>query len=183
MNLVHYRYSGGRPTSADLTSLLGSISAGFGINQQAVVPIGTVLHTIQAVDIQGTDGQQALVQIDKAGTKTGQSTSAASCYMMGLKINQRYRGGHPRTYFPGGVVTDMADTQHWATASANAFLTAFGTWMQGISGLQVGSTLVGNQCVVSRFRHKVLLDPPVVYDVISRTALTRIASQRKRLVG
>lgn len=183
MNVLHYRYSGARPSSADLTSLCGIISTGYGASQQALFHLGSVLHTIQAVDIQGTDGQQGITQVDKAGTKAGTPSPASASFMMGLKINQRYRGGHPRLYFPGGITIDQADTQHWTTAFTSAALTALGTWLQGISGQTVGGTQIGNQCVVSRFRHLVPLDPPVVYDVISRTSLQRIAQQRKRLIG
>jgi hypothetical protein len=50
------------------------------------------------------------------GTRTGATLGAQVAFVISGEIFRRYRGGHPRNYFPFGVDTDSYDARSWHTA-------------------------------------------------------------------
>lgn len=94
---------------------------------------------------------------------------------------RRYKGGHPRSYIPGVVQSDLQDGTTFTNACVTAYTTAAATLRTNINSHNIPSTGVLNLVTVSRVKNKVLLDPPLVYAVSAPLVDNRIDSQRRRL--
>lgn len=121
------------------------------------------------------------------GTDTGdfadQPYPANVSAAISWSIQQRYRGGHPRTYLPGIPSSQFADNTtlqaSWITAvqnSANQFHQTVNAYASGT----ISSLLLGT---VSFVRAKAWRSPPVFRSYVLNGAFvdSRIDSQRRRL--
>lgn len=82
------------------------------------------------------------------GTATGSMSTLAASLMISHRSNQRYRGGHGRTYFPGGPSSDTANSDTWSTAPVNSWTTAFNNWRDAIySALTAGGVSQPQLCI------------------------------------
>jgi len=108
--------------------------------------------------------------------------SAAVCVTW--KIGKRYRGGHPRTYFPPpGDVAMTASVNSWDQDFIDQYHTAAGNFRQAMQQVTVTP---GDLCCVHRYRTLeagvvTTLDPPQVSRFIDHDVDNRIDSQRRRL--
>jgi hypothetical protein len=100
---------------------------------------------------------------------------------MSYQVALRYRGGHPRTYFPGMPATAMSNAQNWLGTSVTNATTAWKNWLQSISGFTAGSTSVASQCMVSYVHGGNPRVTPAVYPLASWNGKPGIATQRRRL--
>jgi hypothetical protein len=183
MNVLHYRYSGTPPAATDLNGFCSAFGTGFGTNAKALFATNTTLTTLIATDLQGNTGQQGTSSPGQAGTDIRTVMPASACVVQSHKVNARYRGGHPRTYWPPGVTAQMQDTQHWIASWVAGANTTLNTWLASVVSQTFGGTTIGNLCAVSYYHDKVLRPTPLVLDVVASSTLTRIGQQRKRLVG
>jgi hypothetical protein len=99
---------------------------------------------------------------------------------MNLHVNARYRGGHPRIYFPGAGDNHNNDGLHWVASYVSGFNSAMITFLASLNGFSSGATTFGQQCVVSYYHDKALRPIPLVLDVTSWTTNNGLASQRRR---
>lgn len=123
------------------------------------------------------------------GVSTGPTVSgggssppaAGTAMLMSLAINSKYRGGHPRTYFPPPTSSDLADPQHWTTAIVGSQLTNAISVITTALAHSSATALGISHHVVVRYRSgHTLLTVPEVFTVQSWTINTPVASQRRR---
>ena len=127
------------------------------------------------------DGQSGTAQANHPGTSIEGIVSAGVSLVQRFHVNARYRGGHPRAYFPGMTHSYMASQQQWSAAAATAANTSLTSFLASIVGFITGTTNVGQQVAVSYHQNKALRPVPLVLPVISWTVNTSIGSQRRRL--
>lgn len=118
-----------------------------------------------------------------AGTQSGVALPNNCATCITWHVQQRYRGGHPRTYLPPPAATSIATTVQWAdthrtgtTSSANQFHSAInGITHGGLSDLHLGT--------VSFVLRNAWRTPPVFRDYVLNTAQVdaRIDTMRRRL--
>jgi len=109
------------------------------------------------------------------------------------KINSRYRGGHPRTYWALGVDADISNETSWSTSLVTGIVPAINTFVTGVSG--AAYTVAGQTLglVIPRYTYMITDDTAHkkylrerngllgVFPVIGHEALVKIGSQRRRL--
>jgi hypothetical protein len=138
-------------------------------------------------DLQGNDGQQGSAASTQAGTGGIPPEAASASFVVHLLVNARYRGGHPRVYFPPLGNSYLQDSQTWQAAAVTPVFSALDTWLNALPGFSSGGCVVGLQCAVSYYNKAVNPTPPhlrpspLVLDVTSRTPRAKIGSQRRRL--
>lgn len=178
----HYRYSGSPPFANDLNAMAAAIGNAISVQLLAQLPTTTVFNSAVCTDLQGNSGQQGSATFTKSGSGGASIVPASACVLQQLHINARYRGGHPRSYWPGFIPTLMADSQHWATTNLNTYNQEAQKVQIAPVGQTYGTMTVQAQCVVSYYHNKALRPTPLVLDVVSRTMTNAlIASQRGRL--
>lgn len=115
--------SGTGLTNAQAAAMATAISSSYGTNLKTLARGSTSLTSVKVTGLTSpTDGfgEDATVI---AGTRTGNQLSASQAILQSLHLERRYRGGHPRTYWPFGTDGDLDTPQLWEPT----FVTAVGT--------------------------------------------------------
>jgi hypothetical protein len=188
-------YTGTPPTSAQLATFADVIAVS---EATQFGPLMSGLYTMNPVnceDLSSATGAVASGVISNAGSRAGGALAPGTALMLQFLIARRYRGGKPKIFLPLGVTTDVTAAGVWAgailaTASAgwsSMIATAIaGPWAGGVITGQVnvsyynGFTVVTNP-VTHRARNvPTLRGAPTVDPVVSVSAETGLASQRRR---
>lgn len=124
-NIIHYRYSGSRPTSAELGNLLADVELSIINEYEDFVCLGTVWYEVDAADIHDAGGafaSRAINRVAAGGTQVFPG-NVSHCLTKRTGLRGRsYRGRFylidlPEDYFNGDdmnvfylpVVTQLAD--------------------------------------------------------------------------
>jgi hypothetical protein len=189
-------YVGSAPTVAQLNTYAADISATWGADIAPSCTGDRKLTKVVVTDLTSSTAAVGEWVGSIAGTDLGQELPASMCVLSSLVIARRYRGGHPRIYWPMGAQPDMQDSQTWKSSSVTTFTTAINNfmmnvkafvWPGGVSldlnnvsyyeGFTVHTGTTGRARNVSTVRLA-----PVTDVVLSLDVRLGIASQRKRLL-
>lgn len=192
----YYEYSGAAPTPTQATTFAGSCASSWASHCAALAHESVYLTSVEVTDLSSPSSAQGIVAVSDQGSKTGHELTADACLVEALLIGRRYRGGHPRSYWPFGESEDLSYPQQWLGAfltSCNTGLAALhsaieGDGWSGAGTLQLvsvpyykGFTVVTNP-VTGRARNVPTVQatpvPDVVTGIVSRE---NVGSQRRRL--
>jgi hypothetical protein len=186
-NVLHYAYSGAAPTSTDCIAIASRLLNTPPNGYLALCPISTVLTSVAVTDLATNTGQQGLTTGSHPGTTPANTIMPASAaLLMSFKVNARYRGGHPRAYFPAMGHDSQATTKTWQATNVSTAETALISWLNSLNGFSAGSSQVGQQVAVSYYKGRdaqgkpIVRAVPVVLPIISWKCSANIASQRRR---
>lgn len=135
LSRIFLEYSGVAPTAAQLVTLADVFMTSFGTNIAEWFTPNNGLESVEMMDLSSPTG--AIGLSDSAavpGTRTGAPLPAATSVLINYGLDRRYRGGHPRTYVPALVATDLDDAQLWDSATLGDFLTAWTTFAESAVG-------------------------------------------------
>jgi hypothetical protein len=191
-------YTGTAPTNADLNEFCDDCMADYGTDLKGLAGVDTILESVSCIDLTSSTSASGLSSASPiTGTRAGGVLPAAIAALVSKEVHRRYRGGHPRTYWPFGTQTDMFDEQTWLVAFTAAVGTDYQSYISDIRGeVWAGATLTGEVNVsyysgftvhtgttgrarnVSTPRGSAIVD--VVVEIIARVGIAVI---RKRLLG
>lgn len=188
-NILHVQYTGGPPDTADLTSFCGALEASYNTNIKQFFDNQTILTKIQSTDLASTSGASGDWTGSIAGGETSAAVPANACVLMDYPSSYRYRGGHPRTYWPPFTSSDMLDQAHWSTSRVSTFTTSMQTFLGLLYSSTYSSFTAAGQCAVSYVNKAITpVAPhrrvtPLVMPITQNSWLvkTEIASQRRRI--
>lgn len=182
--VMHVAWTGTSPSVASLNSFANSLFGLWGANLAALYPPATILNTVTLTDLTTSTGNQGIsTTAPKAGTSGGAVEPANAAILVNYPSSFRYRGGHPRTYFPcpaAGVITNENTWASTVQTDVGNFMTALGT---DLNTLTNGGTTLAGQCAVSYYHALALRATPVVMPIANGvfTVVAKIASQRRRI--
>lgn len=193
VNVTHFTYGGGLPTSTDIESMCQNIWNSWVSDFIPNMPAQTSLVNITGTDLSSDTGATAEYNnagVPVAGTSVSGMVPLNSCMLISKFVARRYRGGHSRSYLPIGTTADLNDDGDWKATFATD---ARASWQDLVHNLQLGSPYgaisIGLECAVS-YVSKVV-NPvypyrravPLVMDIPDDgyTAQTKIATQRRRV--
>jgi hypothetical protein len=183
VNIFHIAYNGNPPSVADLNGLHSAIIASLDYiyNHNGAVSL-TVYQQI-LTDLSSDTGASAEYTDSTTGTVAGAVLPMSAAVVVSWPILRRYRGGHPRSYFPLGTADTLEGTStiDWqASFLTNVQNDALG-FMNGVgdyTGPNIGNTTLVN---VS-YRSGGSLRPTPLVDLLQHPiAKVRICTQRRRL--
>jgi hypothetical protein len=151
---LHYQYAG-TPDANALLNMANSIANSFygttalGGVMSSHVTIGNVTLTDLGHDLRP---QGIGYKAGATGNRAGGYLPASNCVVMNYKIGRRYRGGKPRSYFPWGTQTDLADAQTWTQSAYTAFVNAFTGIDTAIKGATSAGVSLTQQVNVSYYK-------------------------------
>jgi hypothetical protein len=147
----------------------------------------------EAIDL--TDAVQRIARTTTAavvGTNPNGVMAAGSSIMVSHHIAARFRGGHPRTYWPSLPVPSSNDGDVYTPATVSTFTTSYNNWRDAILAALTSAGVSGPVQCAPRYtysytadanKHKFLkertgyLGPfPIVQSVVSN----QVRSQRRR---
>jgi hypothetical protein len=189
-NILHVHYSGSVPDSATLSTWLSTIvepATATLFNDEGSTDLKGV--EIEAIDLSSPTGASATVTFTATGVRTGDFAPASACVISSWEIIRRYRGGHPRTYWPFGTAGTYAATSSklWDPGFIADVSLKLNTWTNLMTSGTVGSTTFDLLVNVSYIDKAINPVPPyrrttpVVDTLISHVEKQRICSQRRRL--
>lgn len=187
VNIFHFQYGGTAPTSADLLAWLGAHGThpsvfGAVFNHPAQwFPADVIWNEAKATDLSSPTSAAADQTDHIVGNFGGTGVTPSTCVLVNYKIARRYRGGHPRTYWPSFPNAKMATTRTWTelwSADFETDLVAFLAEIESAAWTGAGGMQLVN---VSYFSGHAVRVTPVV-DVVTAFAVSRvIATQRRRI--
>jgi hypothetical protein len=184
-NIFWIRNGGGTtPALSDLSAYAGLVYAAYATRFKALINNNTIIRKADLLYY----GPAGLViggaHVENTScTRTGTAMPANACPCISWSVQQRYKGGHPRTYLPSPETSDMVDMTSWTTAFTSAAQTAANNFLSDINALTQGAFTDSHLGVVSFVDNKQWRSPPVFRDFTPTAAAvdSRIDSQRRRL--
>lgn len=192
-----FRYTGGPPTDADLTTWSTTITTAWDAEMKGLHSSHVVLTGVKVTDLTSPTSAVGENLIDITGTRSGAPMGAENAVLISQQVHRRYRGGHPRMYLPLGVEGDLADAQTWGPTFRSAVETDRAAFLAAITGTLPSGLSSVVQCNVSYYagftvhtgttgRARNVSTPrssPLVDVVVAEIVRAGIAVIRKRLLS
>lgn len=179
-NIFHLQYTGTAPDVAGLNTLSSSMLNAWGTNFGPLVNTGVSLTGATATDLTNASAAQGSASGSTAGSRAGTPLSNAQAAVISWKVNMRWRGGHPRTYIPATVSSDIVGGRLFTDTYVTALTSAANTFRTSVNALTSGATTYKLVCL-RRIIDKVQQNPPVPLTINSALVDHRIDSQRDRM--
>lgn len=148
-----------------------------------------------AVDLSNSAGLSAVhVTPVTIGTLPNSLEPASLCAVTKNVIGARYRGGHPRTFWPLNVANNMSDESHWGPTPVSTIQTAVNNWFAAVETAAYTVSGAALQNVIVRYQytytndtvhHKWLKEkqpPATVFPCSQHIVQAQVGTQRRRLV-
>jgi len=193
---LHYKFTGTPPVAADLNTFASGVFAAWQNNQALSTHPTVTLKEVVVTDLTSATGAQGIHTGTAAGTAGGGQLPASAAVLVNYKVNRRYRGGKPRTYWPMGTDTDLNNPQTWLPASITNFNQRVQGFNSAVSALTWAGASISFPANVSYFQgFTVVTDPvtgrsrnipklrtsPVVDQISAIVVNATVGSQRRRL--
>jgi len=179
-NVMHVRYSGAAPSSANLVTLANAIGNAWATSLAPLAPTVVTLREIDIADLTSPTAAVGSASMTHAGTRTGSGFTAQVAMVGSWIAALRFRGGHFRQYWPFGVQTDQGSITTWSSAFQTAAQAGLESFRVAINALSVGTAtcqLVG----LSYFTAHALRPTPLPVPIDAVVVHGRIDTQRRRL--
>jgi hypothetical protein len=193
-----YQYTGGGATAVELNALATAIATSANTYLIPLMSSDRVLVAIEIVDLTNPSAPVGEAIVSHAGSRVGGILPASTAALESSEILRRYRGGHPRVYWPFGTQDDLADAQTWVAGSVTAFLNGLNShqadWF-GSAPVDLGSVnrvnvsyykgFMVHTGVTGRARNVSTVNPlgPIVDAVVGEVVRVGVAQIRRRLLG
>lgn len=128
------QYSGSAPSPTQLDDFCTSAVTIWGVDLQTMVNSSVELVGIDAEDLSSPTAAIGTAVAALVGSRSGATLPAGVAAVIQFKIARRYRGGHPRSYWPGAVTTDETTPQTWHTTYLTDLTSAYQSWISDLEG-------------------------------------------------
>jgi hypothetical protein len=179
-NIFHLQYTGTAPQVADLNALCTSVLSAYATNFMPLVNAGAALSNAVASDLTNSAAAQGTATNTTVGSRTGTALSNAQACVISWKINNRYRGGHPRSYLPATVASDIINGKNFQDAYVTAVNTAATAFRTALNAISISGASYKMVCL-RRTINKVTQNPAVPITIQTNLVDHRIDSQRDRM--
>jgi hypothetical protein len=172
----------GTPTVAQLQTAVNAWGGFWQTRLSALTNPNFTLDKLRLIYSNGTIEELVEGTVAVVGTLGSTTTMArSSSVVTGYGIASFYRGGKPRTYWPGLGRYDTGSETHWQPALVGDFTSAVTSLLADINGYTAtGITAVSLGCIRRRRLGSPIV-PPEFYPYLSVHGDTRICTQRRRL--
>lgn len=142
INRLYFAFSGATPTAALLNGFASTVGTQWNAHLAALAANGTSLTSVTVLDLSSATAAQGSSGTVYAGTRGAATFDSSTCALTTWPIGRRYRGGHPRTYWPFGISTDLLNAGAWTPAFQTAVNSGVQAFIGGIlSGGWTGATI------------------------------------------
>ncbi len=193
---LFYHYGGTAPTVSDLDTLETAIVTAWNSHIKPLYHDLNFLTKVELVDLTSPTSATYEHAESIAGSLTGSPNPPAVAHVISYLISRRYRGGHPRGYWPFGEYEKIsADTGKWDATWNATVLGDFGAFITALSGAgwsgagsflpcnvsyYEGFTNYTNPISGKAYNRPKLRTTPVIDLVGSYDARQRLGTQRRR---
>lgn len=141
-----------------------------------------MLTSCVASDWTSADGLSGIYNGSDTGSNDGDPVQAQVAALINWETNGRYRGGHPRTYVPGIIASDLENNQNLSDDAAASLASAMGTFLTTVNDLTFDDDSV---TLVLYHRGPTATHPDRIAQgvkpIIGGVVPTQLATQRRRV--
>lgn len=177
-------------TGADWSALLGLISNLWQTNVNSEMPTNLIMNLMDGVWITPGGGEIRMSNTTvHTGTHVGTALNDASaCAVANWRVDKYYRGGHPRSYWPGLLSSEIVNGSTLDQTALTRFQNMFGAWRTGINSLTSGGITAVQLGTLSFQTHTadgtpIWRDPPEFWPYNGVACRSILGTQRRRLVA
>jgi hypothetical protein len=140
ITLLHYRYAGPAPSSADMNTYATGFNALTSAEWPLYLDSETTYLGTDVVDLTSPTSGTGSAATSVVGTRATTPMGASTAVLINYPISRRYRGGKPRSYLPWGTAEDLLTRNTWKGASVTDFDTGWTTVQSAVqAGFPIGS--------------------------------------------
>jgi len=190
------KYTGSAPTNAELATFAAGIGTAYAAQLIGLAGEGIILTNVESTDLTSDVSGEGGSAEDTEGTRGPSNLTADTAALESLEIPRRYRGGHPRIYWPFGISSDLENAQTWSLTFVDAMAAALTTFYTDVMALTWSGGSITNRVNVSFYEGFTVHTGPtgrarnvstprsssVVDNVSSSLVRVGVASQRRRLL-
>ena len=186
-SIQHVQYQGAEPDAAACATFATSVATAWANALAPVTSPDTGLSDVEVTVLDSATSAVGAWSGTHAGTiATATPLPASACWVQSLKTIYRYRGGHPRIYWPAGDTGTLTAGSQFSVVYQGLIDTAATGWISDINNLLINGLPVAHGCVfyythdpVTKVREYRV--PPFFHPTISTAAHKRVDTQRRRL--
>lgn len=181
-NVMHCGYSGDAPDGVACGAFAQGFAEAFWVaGLWEGYPTTTILVGARVTDLASDTGASGEWSDGSAGTFDGGELPAQAAVLVNYQIARRYRGGHPRTYFPPPNQSLLDGPSQWGST----IITELGARVEAMFTYSLGTevestTLTGLVCVSYRDGDSPRVDP-LVEPLTGYVVSPIMATQRRRI--
>jgi len=180
VNVLHYSFTPAASSTSAFTDAVATAVAAEGAALLALWGADTTFIGSTVTDLSASTAPESFASGEAEGTRAGDPLPANVAVLESYTVARRYRGGHPRTYWPWFTADDVENPQTWNTGSVSDAQTAAGLLRAAATGVSESGFTVGSQVQVSYYLAGALRVTPVVDVITAANVDSVIASQRRR---
>jgi len=179
-NVLHYGYLPAGPVPTGFLASIGTaMDVALSTYEDLWTP-DTSVESITLTDLTSDTSPSLVGGGTHTGTRTGGTLPANAAALGNYSITRRYRGGHPRQYWPWGSATDIATPQTWSSDFITAADAAFTNIVNSPIGVAYDGFTVAQQVSVSYVTAGAPRTVPYLDGLTPLSIALEIASQRRR---
>lgn len=190
------RYSGGPPSTADLTAMCTTAAVAFTSDLLSLLGTSYSFLGVEMTDLASVSGAYGIHGVIAVGTRAGGEAGGQASAVLNSTITRRYRGGKPKSFWPFFTATDIFSAGAWKAASIAELEAAFSSYTTALLAATAGTTVLQALENVSYYTapNVVTISPttgratnrstrraaPLTEDFASSAFSSKIGSQRRR---
>jgi hypothetical protein len=178
MTVFHMTYTGGPPSSANCASMGAAICTDAGTRFHTLLSTERQISAVIVTDLSSDMGGFGTGGTVVDGTRTGGQVPPSTSVVVSKQVARHYRGGHPRSYLPLGVTTDLASGS-WDSTFVNNCVAAWNSFQTDVQGDGVGCTITG-EISLSYVSGGAIRATPKKDEITSYSGDIKIGNQRRR---
>jgi hypothetical protein len=186
-----FAYGGTAPTVAQLNTWCGSIADTSGHPYKFYINSffshDFTLTEIDCIDLASVSGAVGAATYSVPGGDTFPAPTNAASVLTNWKIARRYRGGHPKTFWPPFGDDHITDARNWQAAQITSFASVLFPYLAAVEALGPVGSAPFSSVSISYFDKALVPTPPhvrptpIIDSIIGENTGTLIATQRRRL--
>lgn len=183
VNVLYLKLTHTNPVTVnDLETILNGVSDNWNTDIGSQLTTNVSLNAVAASFITGVGTSLDYTHTEThSGSQANPIQNIASCVVVNWAIGDYYRGGHPRTYFPGPNGGNLNNGSTLTGAYQAALATSATAWLNHINALtSTNVTQVQLGTVRYQSGHN-WLSPPVFKPYTSASIRPTLGIQRRRL--
>jgi len=157
------KYTGGPPSVSDMLYFLVLLKAETDSVLPALIVESVILTGYVGEDLSSSSGATADLTDDTPGTLAAGDQPNQVAVVSSYEISRRYRGGHPRSYWPLGDSGQMSSDSTWSTTFVNSCQSAIASVLDSLPAATSGSTTIDNHCNVSYYEGFTSVENPITH--------------------
>ena len=160
---MFYKYTGGPPDTADLLYFLGIIKAEADSALPTLYGADNVITGWIAEDLSSDMGAVAELTDSTPGTGAAEIVPPGTCVVSSYEISRRYRGGHPRSYWPLGLGANLENDGTWTPSFVSSCQSAIDSVIDSLPAATHGTVTILNQVNVSYYNGFTSVENPITH--------------------